>query len=61
MSIAERAVAYATLILADDEVAITADKLDAITKAAGINVESIYSTLFAKAFQGKDLNDILLN
>ncbi|KAJ2119121.1 hypothetical protein GGF48_003104, partial [Coemansia sp. RSA 921] len=38
-----------------------ADKLEAITKAAGVNIESIYFTLFAKAFEGKDVNELLLN
>ncbi|KAJ2396816.1 hypothetical protein GGI05_000951 [Coemansia sp. RSA 2603] len=61
MSIAEKAIVYAALILADDNVAITADKLEAITKAAGVEVESIYFNLFAKAFEGKDLNELLLN
>ncbi|KAJ1854002.1 hypothetical protein GGH12_000368 [Coemansia sp. RSA 1822] len=61
MSIAEKAIVYATLILADDNVEITADKLEAITKAAGLNIESIYFNLFAKAFEGKDVNELLLN
>ncbi|KAJ2901112.1 hypothetical protein IWW38_000077 [Coemansia aciculifera] len=56
-----QAISYAALILADDNVAITADKLEAITKAAGIDVEPIYFNLFAKAFEGKDINELLLN
>ncbi|KAJ2580448.1 hypothetical protein GGH95_002588 [Coemansia sp. RSA 1836] len=56
-----QAITYASLILADDNVAITADKLEAITKAAGIDVEPIYFNLFAKAFEGKDINELLLN
>ncbi|KAJ2491553.1 hypothetical protein IWW37_002225 [Coemansia sp. RSA 2050] len=61
MSTAQQAIVYATLILADDNVEITADKLEAITKAAGIDVEPIYFNLFAKAFEGKDVNELLLN
>ncbi|KAJ2767194.1 hypothetical protein IWQ57_004052 [Coemansia nantahalensis] len=61
MSVAERAITYASLILADDDVAITADKLEAITKAAGVTVEAIYFTLFAKAFESRDLKELLLN
>ncbi|KAJ2044286.1 hypothetical protein H4S04_006292, partial [Coemansia sp. S16] len=38
-----------------------ADKLEAITKAAGVDVEPIYFNLFAKAFEGKDVNELLLN
>ena len=49
MSNAELANAYAALILADDGVEITADKLTTIIKAAGVqDVEPIWSTLFAK-------------
>ncbi|KAJ1890704.1 hypothetical protein GGI01_002767 [Coemansia sp. RSA 376] len=61
MSTAQQAIVYATLILADDNVEITADKLEAITKAAGVDVEPIYFNLFAKAFEGKDVNELLLN
>ncbi|KAJ2809444.1 60S acidic ribosomal protein P1 [Coemansia guatemalensis] len=61
MSVAEKAIVYATLILADDNVDITADKLQAITKAAGVQVEPIYFNLFAKAFAGRDVNELLLN
>ncbi|KAJ2856101.1 hypothetical protein J3B02_001802, partial [Coemansia erecta] len=38
-----------------------ADKLETIVKAAGVDVEPIYFNLFAKAFEGKDLNELLLN
>ncbi len=49
MSNAELANAYAALILADDGVEVTADKLTTIIKAAGVQeVEPIWSTLFAK-------------
>ncbi|KAJ1849734.1 hypothetical protein H4S02_005963 [Coemansia sp. RSA 2611] len=61
MSIAEKAIVYATLILADDNVDVSADKLEAITKAAGVTVEPIYFSLFAKAFEGRDVNELLLN
>ncbi|OAK96096.1 hypothetical protein IQ06DRAFT_296905 [Phaeosphaeriaceae sp. SRC1lsM3a] len=57
---AEQAVAYAALILADESISITPEKLQAILKAAGIeDVEPIWTTLFAKALEGKDVKDIL--
>jgi ribosomal protein L12E/L44/L45/RPP1/RPP2 len=37
----DAAVSYATLILADAEIEITSDKLLALTKAAGVDVESV--------------------
>jgi large subunit ribosomal protein LP1 len=59
---AEQAVAYAALILADESIAITPEKLQAILKAARIeDVEPIWTTLFAKALEGKDVKDILTN
>ncbi|KAI9828992.1 MAG: 60S acidic ribosomal protein P1 [Thelocarpon impressellum] len=62
MSNAELAASYAALILADDGVDITADKLQTIIKAAKVeDVEPIWTTLFAKALDGKDVKDLLLN
>lgn len=57
---AEQAVAYAALILADESIAITPEKLQTLLKTAGIeNVEPIWTTLFAKALEGKNFKDIL--
>jgi large subunit ribosomal protein LP1 len=57
---AEQAVAYAALILADDSIPITPEKLQTLLKAAGLeDVEPIWTTLFAKALEGKDVKDIL--
>ncbi|KAI9754712.1 MAG: 60S acidic ribosomal protein P1 [Lichina confinis] len=62
MSQAELAASYAALILADDGIDITADKLQTIIKAAKVDdVEPIWTTLFAKALEGKDVKDLLLN
>ena len=57
---AEQAVALAALILADDSIAITPEKLQALLKSAGIeDVEPIWTTLFANALKDKDVKDIL--
>ncbi|KAJ9195272.1 hypothetical protein DTO166G4_4790 [Paecilomyces variotii] len=62
MSHAELAVSYAALILADDGVEITADKLQTILGAAKVQeVEPIWTQLFAKALEGKDVKDLLTN
>jgi large subunit ribosomal protein LP1 len=56
----EVAVSYAALILADESIPITPEKLQALLKAAGIeDVEPIWTTLFAKALDGKKLKDIV--
>ncbi|MCJ1469339.1 60S acidic ribosomal protein P1 [Pseudocyphellaria aurata] len=62
MSTAELAVSYAALILADADVDPTAEKLQTIIKAANVDdVEPIWATLFAKALEGKNVKDLLLN
>ncbi|CAG8568252.1 16189_t:CDS:2, partial [Dentiscutata erythropus] len=57
----ELAIVYAALILADDGVDITADKLQTLTKTAGIDVEPVWANMFAKAFEGKNVTDLLMN
>jgi len=62
MSTSELAASYAALILADDGVEITADKLQSLITAAKVpDIEPIWTTLFAKALEGKDVKDLLLN
>nr|AEX60999.1 60S acidic ribosomal Phosphoprotein P1 [Cladosporium cladosporioides] len=62
MSAAELASSYAALILADEGLEITADKLQALISAAKVpEIEPIWTSLFAKALEGKDVKDLLLN
>ncbi|KAI9202642.1 60s acidic ribosomal protein-domain-containing protein [Polychytrium aggregatum] len=61
LSTSEAACVYAALALHDDGVEITADKLNALISAAGIQIESIWATIFAKALAGKDIGAFLLN
>ncbi|KAI5854410.1 60S acidic ribosomal protein P1 [Tricharina praecox] len=60
-STAELATSYAALILADDGIDITADKITNLIKAANVDVEPIWASLFAKALEGKDVKDLLMN
>ncbi|KAG0227049.1 hypothetical protein BGW42_003174 [Actinomortierella wolfii] len=55
------AAAYAALILADEGIEITADKLQTLLKAANIELESIMTALFAKALEGKNVAEMLTN
>jgi len=60
MSNTELACSYAALILADESLEITPDKLLTLLKAAGIeDIEPIWTTLFAKTLKDKDVNEIL--
>eukprot|EP01135_Chromosphaera_perkinsii_P010415 Nk52_evm87s2118 gene=Nk52_evmTU87s2118 len=58
---AELAVTYAALILNDDDVEITAAKLEALTKAAKVNVDSYWFGLFADALKGQDIGALISN
>ena len=55
----EIAISYAALILADDGVAITSDKLNSILKAANVTVEPFWPKVYAKLFETNDINKLL--
>ena len=59
MSNSELACVYAALILADDDVAITGEKILTILKAAKVDVEPYWPGLFAKALEGVNVKDLL--
>merc|ERR1712184_114799 len=61
MSNSELACVYAALILADDDVAITGEKLQTILKAAGVDVEPYWPGLFAKALESCNVKDLITN
>merc|ERR1712027_12623 len=57
----ELACTYAALILTDDEVPITGEKIATILKAANVDVEPIWPTLFAKALSSVNVRDLITN
>lgn len=55
----EYACTFAALLLHDEGLEITADKLKKLIEASGNKVESFWPGLFAKALQGRNINDLL--
>ncbi|XP_031376220.1 60S acidic ribosomal protein P1-like isoform X1 [Punica granatum] len=60
MAAGELACTYAALILFDDGIPITAEKISTLVKAANVNIESFWPGLFAKLFEKKSIEDLIL-
>ncbi|KAI8430252.1 hypothetical protein MSG28_000586 [Choristoneura fumiferana] len=58
---AELACVYSALILVDDDVAVTGEKISTILKAAGVDVEPYWPGLFAKALEGVNVRELISN
>ncbi|KAK4836007.1 hypothetical protein QYF36_017340 [Acer negundo] len=57
----EIACSYAAMILHDDGIAITAEKIAALLNAANLSVESFWPSLFAKLADKRSLGDLIMN
>ncbi|XVF22285.1 hypothetical protein REPUB_Repub12eG0160000 [Reevesia pubescens] len=60
-SVSEAACSYAALILYDDGIPITAEKIATLVKAANVSVESYWPSLFAKLFEKCNIEDLITN
>ncbi|CAB4061443.1 RP-LP1 [Lepeophtheirus salmonis] len=55
----ELACTYAALILADDDVAITSEKITTILKAAKVNVEPYWPGIFSKCLESVNVKELI--
>ncbi|KAK5776225.1 hypothetical protein PVK06_044184 [Gossypium arboreum] len=60
-TVGEAACSYAALILYDDGIPITAEKISTLVKAANVSVESYWPSLFAKLFEKCNIEDLITN
>jgi len=60
-SVSELACVYSALILHDDDVDITAEKMTKLIAAANVEVEPFWPGLFAKALAGRNIGDLICN
>ena len=60
-SAGELACSYAALILYDDGIPITAEKMTTLIKAADVKIDSYWPGLFAKLFEKKNIEDLIFN
>merc|ERR1711973_164187 len=61
ISTSELACVHSALILYDDDIDITGEKMAKIISAAKVNVEAFWPGLFAKALQGRNIGDLICN
>ncbi|XP_073125787.1 large ribosomal subunit protein P1-like [Henckelia pumila] len=61
MSVAELACTYAALILHDDGISVTAEKIAKLVESANLKVESFWPSLFAKLCEKRNVEDLVLN
>ncbi|XP_057841566.1 large ribosomal subunit protein P1 [Cryptomeria japonica] len=61
MSFSEVACTYAALILQDDGIPITAEKITTLVKAANVQIESYWPGLFAKLLEKRNIEDLILS
>ncbi|CAL9060918.1 unnamed protein product [Musa banksii] len=60
-SVGELACTYAALILHDDGIPITSEKILTVVQAANLTIESYWAPLFAKLLEKRSVDDLILS
>ncbi|XP_071724227.1 large ribosomal subunit protein P1z-like isoform X2 [Rutidosis leptorrhynchoides] len=58
-SLSELTCSYAVMILHDENIPVTAEKITTIVKSANVEVESYWPSLFAKLASSRDIGDLI--
>ncbi|MQM14163.1 hypothetical protein Taro_047097 [Colocasia esculenta] len=61
MACGDIACTYAALILYDDGIPITSEKISTLVKAANVKVDSYWPSLFAKLLEKRSVEDLILS
>ncbi|KAF3564768.1 hypothetical protein DY000_02010803 [Brassica cretica] len=59
-TVGELACSYAVMILEDEGISITSDKIATLVKAAGVEIESYWPMLFAKMAEKRNVTDLIM-
>ncbi|XP_024009996.1 60S acidic ribosomal protein P1-2 [Eutrema salsugineum] len=60
-TVGELACSYAVMILEDEGISITSEKISTLVKAAGVEIESYWPMLFAKMAEKRNVTDLIMN
>ncbi|KAJ4722619.1 60S acidic ribosomal protein P1-like [Melia azedarach] len=61
MSTGELACTYASLILHDDGIVITPEKIAALVMVANVKIDSYWPSLFSELFEKRSIDDLIFN
>ncbi|XP_072969162.1 uncharacterized protein [Typha angustifolia] len=60
-AVGELACTYAALLLHDDGIPVTSEKISTVVKAANLKIDSYWPALFAKLLEKRSVEDLILN
>uniref|UniRef100_A0A1J3J4Q2 60S acidic ribosomal protein P1-2 n=1 Tax=Noccaea caerulescens TaxID=107243 RepID=A0A1J3J4Q2_NOCCA len=60
-TVGELACSYAVMILEDEGISITSEKIATVVKSAGLEIEGYWPMLFAKMAEKRNVTDLIMN